>query len=289
MAVIGVWLSQNPYDATLPATIEKVKNWIAQGKNLHTRKEKASNDYQTQKKEIDETTTQHNLAVENLQRIDQEITYWTAKQQQYSTKTLRNTDDYTQALQALRDKRGMLDTLPKLNEDYAAASKKIDELKDSIAGLQFTQIRYQQKFMTEQDQIAYYRELVQQRKTTYEAFLAIQTHAQARTALTAGEPCPLCGATTHPYAYNLPQTALPTAKQDLAKAEQWLEECSNRTQKIVQHLFEVTKDIETAENEIQEKQVQMLALEKKFTEAAAKLGMVYVLKYGDRSFSDERQ
>ncbi|MDP2127033.1 MAG: AAA family ATPase [Pseudohongiella sp.] len=103
-------------------------------------------------------------------------------------------------------------------------------------------------------------EALQQQKTLLHTIKNLESH---RAALSAGQPCPLCGATDHPYASHAPDADVEALTNNIVTAEKLLIQNRDQLQNIVNNLLQQQERCSHFQNQFQEEKTSCAALEQK--------------------------
>jgi DNA repair protein SbcC/Rad50 len=145
-----------------------------------------------------------------------------------------------------------------LNNGYNAVLEALDKQKDELETTQNALNRYYRRVIDFHENAQYYQNTVDYRLQQLNAFRAMQTHAEARSQLVAGEPCPLCGAVEHPFANQTvsnetiqrAENEWNTAKNNFNTNDKNQKTCENIIISTIPEIENLTKRIDETRSEI---------------------------------------
>jgi exonuclease SbcC len=265
------YLAKHAANAALPATIAVITRGFTAIRDLEGRQVKA-------RERLAETTRNRKSAAEAFKRIetDHEKSRRELETGQSALNGLtgeikailkdRDIGQWRRETDALKDRERLLiktgETIKWLDKN----SKALDELKKGRETLKAAHVKLQGEITSASDQKA----LLEKNCGTLESEVSllnrIRNLEEERQRLKDGKPCPLCGATDHPYAEgNVPELSkAETALKD-AKAE--LNNLSETLGKLKSEEAKTSADIGHAEKEMKAKKIEMDASEKEYADA----------------------
>ena len=171
---------------------------------------------------------------------------------------------------ALKDRERLLiqtgDTLERINR----ASKALNTLKTNWEALNAGSARILDEIKSCTDQKTILEKDMVTREMQVSLLSRIRDLEEERKRLEDGQPCPLCGATEHPYAEgNVP--VLTEAEAELRKTKDEFKKVSNHLNKLETDQVKTATKIQHTEKELAEKQAALDADEKQWADALLRL------------------
>ncbi|MEW6334324.1 MAG: AAA family ATPase [Thermodesulfobacteriota bacterium] len=173
---------------------------------------------------------------------------------------------------ALRDREGLLAGLADILAGMERSRGTLEDLKKRLDGLESARESLQSVMESSADRKARLDQQCSDLEEALSLMSRIGSLEEERRQLEDGKPCPLCGATDHPYA----EGALPEpgeAKTALKKARAALRTASEQEAKLQGEQARITAEIDHAQKELSVREAELEAGEKACAEALPRLQM----------------
>ncbi len=253
------YLEKQQGDGTLTENLPVLKEKIDQLQLMVERQYKLERqlaELQKQGKKTSEAVkiTQELFEKSNIALLEREKNYNTIYQVGASIRC-----DYPQLLQQLENNNQQLVQLEKLLLMHQESEQTTTELTTTHQQYQNFEAKLHEVESKEQEIQKNRKTLNQLVKQQEEILLLAQrvkNYEEERTALQPGKPCPLCGATSHPYQENEPHLPAVEIDIDLAKTK-------NQLAALQDDLIEAQTDIKFYRRQLEENQEYERGLQKK--------------------------
>jgi len=181
-------------------------------------------------------------------------------QQQLAGRTLA---DWEQDAEQLQSQSQQLEKAHNCAQQAAQARQQLSELSDSLRQQQQGRASLQQSTRQIAETVKQARALLAEKQRVYELSLRIQELAAHRAQLHEGEPCPLCGATEHPFLqHQAPVVA--TERQAVEAQQAQVAEYERQQRQLDTELTQVEAAILHAEKQQQALNTQLTSLHAQF-------------------------
>jgi exonuclease SbcC len=182
----------------------------------------------------------------------------------------RDPGDWHNELNVLKDRERLLDQADQALDRIDAKRYALDKLKTRLESLRNNQAQLSGEIELCSKKKAGCEKDVDTLERQVSLLSRIRDLDEDRKRLEDGKPCPLCGATDHPYAReNIPELSKSEAELELAKAE--LKETSDHLRKLEIGQAETVKEVQQAQKEAEEKTTALDADEKQCSRAFSEL------------------
>ena len=173
---------------------------------------------------------------------------------------------------ALKDSERLLLQTGETMERIDRTSTALDGLKTSIGTLNAGRVRILREIKSCTDRKALLEKDIDTLETQVSLLSRIRDLEAERKRLEDGQPCPLCGATEHPYAMgNVP--VLNKAEAGLQKTKDEFKKVSHHLNKLEADIVRTAAEIQHTEKELAEKRAALDADEKQCADALLRLRM----------------
>ncbi|WP_367389464.1 AAA family ATPase [Lewinella sp. LCG006] len=164
--------------------------------------------------------------------------------QNFSQEEQDHTQRLNNAIIELQEKKQLLLQLKTLDEAYQQLLVEQEQYEERLSGL-ITRQQFNNKLLLN---LVEEREQVQQaldyRRNIYQQQQLIANYEKDRQNLQAGDPCPLCLSTDHPFHEHPVKPFVDQAKEDLAKVESQFQQLKEQERKVLQEESELSQEIE---------------------------------------------
>ncbi len=258
--------------AHLPQVNEHLTAWTSRladfkNQNLQLIQAQQTIDHRQQAIDNSRKIIRENEALLNNQMLSLKTLEETAKQIDEQLKTLNITQLPAQRerLQTLVNK---WQKLRELSENYVKINLKISELNEKIAK-NTQQISQKERLLkTSLKDIETQTQAVADAQRIFDLQKSIKNYEAERKHLIEGQPCPLCGATEHPYARHATDNDITQAEADLQQRQKTLEKLTISKNRL-------DTEIQVLKNELKNFKTQLLELQ---TEKQAVLSKAHALQ-----------
>ena len=182
----------------------------------------------------------------------------------------RDPGDWHNELNSLKDRERLLEQANQALDRIDAKRYALDKLKTRLESLRNNQAQLSGEIELCSKKKAGCEKDVDTLEKQVSLLSRIRDLDEDRKRLEDGKPCPLCGATDHPYAReNIPELSKSEAELELAKAE--LKETSDHLRRLEIGQAETVKEVQQAQKEAEEKTTALDADEKQCSRAFSEL------------------
>jgi len=207
-------------------------------------------EFQTQQQEI-----QQNLHTTNQQlQQTQEALKTFQKQNKHNFQKIANLNKLLSTKEQLQNEKKQKDNLLKQTTKY--------QKELSLAKEQYTQSKQKLQQLTSLQQTL--QKQLEKLDTLYKSALLIKNYEEERKKLQDGKPCPLCGATTHPYLINMP-TINEHIEDDVQQVKKQLNQVEKDIKKEEKNFYKYNTEIEVATSSLSHITQQLSNLQQKDT------------------------
>lgn len=158
-------------------------------------------------------------------------------------------------LQVLQEYSSHIKHLAKLHTEKETLNTKIQELKNEIAGLKPLLVKSEQLI----EVLVKTSRLLAKRK---EDAIRIATYEEQRQDLTDGEPCPLCGSTSHPYTSHLIQEDQRSIDQEMEDNLKVIDSERQHRETLQHQIIQSQTSLEETVQLVQKTEVEIINLQK---------------------------
>ena len=182
----------------------------------------------------------------------------------------RDISQWRNETEALKDRARLLAQTGETRERIARTSTVIDGLKKNLETLNGSQVDILNGISTWTDKKALLEKDITALELKVSLLSRIRDLEGERKRLEDGQPCPLCGATEHPYAEgNIP--VLDEAEAELKKAKNEFKKVSTHQSKLEARRVQAATEIQHTEKELSEKKTALDSDERQCTDTLLKL------------------
>lgn len=220
---------------TLGAGLEKRRRLFEEYAKTESLKQQAHSTWNEQSASYETAKVKYTAGESLVQKLKNEFS---------ETLNARPLSDWREKLDGLVERRQREKQIEELLNRQLEATGVLDDLKSRASMLLSTQRTCQTRIVTQQARILELENNVRQFETQMVLIRRIQDLEESRMQLHDGEPCPLCGSTTHPYAEgNIPkedevQSSLSFARQELREAGEALRDLQIQNAQCAQELLQ---------------------------------------------------
>lgn len=184
----------------------------------------------------------------------------------------RNITALRHEVETSAEKQRLLEKAYELMQMIDVGSSKVQELTEQKVRHTARHIELAVSIKKDSDQQQIISRLVGTLEDKMELLIRVRNFEEERVQLTDARPCPLCGATDHPYARgNVPEPE--EAKQELDRARKNLNEINKQLTTTLVEQAGITKEVERIENDIRETKGLLASTEKEGHELVDRLAM----------------
>ncbi len=220
-----------------------------------------------------------NLNIKNLQQAHSSLQHQISQISQY-IQTLKQSlhfnkspEQLTSMLEQLSQKLSSIQKLQQLLDFFNNLSKQKQNILSQLSNLQhhetdlLKQIDLAQKLL----KIKENQRIIAEKNYEIEDIKA--KSQQIRSLLKEGEPCPVCGATSHPYVKLGVKIQLSLAKQNLEKAKNEYQNALNQLNSLKQKLSAITSKKQTLQNQLNQVSSQISQHDELISSLSQKLNL----------------
>ncbi len=267
-------------DASLLADLNAIEKGFALLRNSETRLQKAREGLSSAAGKKESTAAAFSKAEAGHEKLRREL-----EEKQETLKGLA--DEITAILKekdisrwraevdALKDRERLLTQAGEIIGGIDKTRESLDGLQERIAALKSDNEKLSEEIKTNTGKKALLEKEIVNMETQVALLNRIRDLEEERKQLEDGKPCPLCGATEHPYALgNIP--ALNEAGAALKKARDGFKKVSQVLSKLEAGQVKTATDVRHAEKETKEKKEALDADERRCNDILMKLNIVVV-------------
>lgn len=216
------YLEKQKTDASLPENLPVLREKIDQLQVMIDRQQKLARQLAETQKQGKNDVVAVKKALEQAEKTNKVLL---ETEQRYTTVYEAGTairHEYPQLMQQLEKKNQQLVQLEKQLElrndskqtatELDAAHQQHQNFLDNLKEAQYREDEIQKKQQTQ-------NQLIRQQEEIVMLAQRVKNYEEERAALQPGSPCPLCGATNHPYQEDVPPLQIDETAEDLAKAK----------------------------------------------------------------------
>ncbi|MDD5168994.1 MAG: SbcC/MukB-like Walker B domain-containing protein, partial [Syntrophales bacterium] len=184
----------------------------------------------------------------------------------------RDISEWRNGMDSLKERERLLVRAGETMERIDRTSTALNELKTKLERLNVRSAGITEEMKSGSDQKTLLEKNMASQETQVSLLSRIRDLEEERRRLEDGEPCPLCGATEHPYAKgNVP--VLSEAEAELRKTKDDLKKAAEHLNRLEADRVRTAAEIGHAEKELTEKEATLLADEKICADALLQLSM----------------
>ncbi len=164
--------------------------------------------------------------------------------QNFSPEEQDSTQRFNNAIIELQEKKQLLLQLKTLDEAYQGLLTEQEQYEERLSGLiarQQSNNKLLLNLVEEREQV---EEALDYRRNIYQQQQLIANYEKDRETLKAGDPCPLCLSTDHPFHEHPVKPFVDQAKDDLIKIENQYQQLKEKERKVLQEETELSQEID---------------------------------------------
>jgi exonuclease SbcC len=162
----------------------------------------------------------------------------------FSQEEQGSTQRLNSAIIELQEKKQLLLQLKTFDEAYQQLLVEQEQYEERLSGLISRQLFNNKLLLSLVEEREQVQEVLDYRRNIYHQQQLIANYEKDRQSLQAGDPCPLCLSTDHPFHDHPVTPFVNQAKEDLAKVESQYQQLKDKERQVLKEESELSQEIE---------------------------------------------
>lgn len=246
---LHTWLQSHEQYQSLPAQLPLIERERESLREVYVELDK----YQKQQSLLHEEKKQQVARTEALEKSYEQLEKKQHQEQRafeellpanFSQEEQGSTQRLNSAIVELQEKKQLLLQLKTLDEAYQQLLVEQEQYEERLSGLIARQ-QFNNKLLLnlveEREQV---QEVLDYRRNIHQQQQLIANYEKDRQVLQAGDPCPLCLSTDHPFHDHPVKPFVDQAKEDLAKVEAQYQQLKEKERQVLKEESEISQEID---------------------------------------------
>lgn len=246
---LQAWLTSHEQYRSLPAQLPLIERERESLREVYVELDK----YQKQQVLLLEEKKQQVARTEALEKAYEQLEKKQHQEQQafdellpaiFSQEEQGSTQRLNTAIIELQEKKQLLLQLKTLDEAYQQLLVEQEQYEERLSGLISKQLFNNKRLLNLVEEREQVQEVLDYRRNIYHQQQLIANYEKDRQSLQAGDPCPLCLSTDHPFHDHPVKPFVDQAKEDLAKVESQYQQLKDKERQVLKEESELSQEIE---------------------------------------------